>query len=250
MSQESPRVPDEIAKEVLDLASQYYAEYQDSYSQTELVKIGGEVEIPAQLVQKAIADIQRQREQAKVQQLQKQQQQNLFKKIGLGCCAVIALWSIFTYNQLSSTKSEVKAAWAQVENQQQRRADLIPNLIDLTKAYANQEERIVSQLIAARENYLTASTPTEKSAAIATIDTAISDFSAYTAQNPAMTSNQLFVNLQYELAGTANRLAVERKRYNESVSKYEQVTNSFPAVIIAKVAGFDATEFATNTNNE
>lgn len=78
MAQESPRIPDEIAKEVLDLASQYYAEYQDGYSQTELVKIGGEVEIPAELVQKAIADIQRKREQEKVQQLKKREQQNLF----------------------------------------------------------------------------------------------------------------------------------------------------------------------------
>ncbi|MGB2926271.1 MAG: LemA family protein [Limnothrix sp.] len=250
MSQNNPRIPDEIAKEVLDLASRYYAEYQDSYSQTELVNIGGEVEIPPELIEKAIADIQRQREEAKIQQLQKQDQQKLLRKIGIGVGFFVGLWSIFTYNQLSGAKSEVRAAWAQVENQQQRRADLIPNLVDLTKAYANQEERIVSQLIAARENYLIAETPTEKSAAIATIDEAISDFSAYTAQNPAMTSNQLFTNLQYELAGTANRLAVERKRYNESVSEYEQKINGFPNVIIAKIAGFNGAEFSSKMGSE
>lgn len=243
MSQDNIRIPDEIAQEVLDLASQYYSEYQDSYTDADLIQIGSEVEIPAELIEKAIADIQLQQKQKNLAQQQQQEKQALFKKIGFGSLVLMGIWGVFTFNQLNAQKSAVKAAWAQVENQQQRRADLIPDLVNITKTYANQEERIVTQLVNAQESYLTAQTSVEKNAAIATVNEAINDFTEYSVSNPQLSSNQLFINLQYELAGTANRLAVERKRYNEAASQYEQSIESFPNVIIAKIAGFNAAEF-------
>ncbi|WP_024544793.1 LemA family protein [Picosynechococcus sp. NKBG15041c] len=243
MSQDNIRIPDEIAQEVLDLASQYYSEYQDSYTDADLIQIGSEVEIPAELIEKAIADIQLKQKQKNLAQQQQQEKQALFKKIGFGSLVLMGIWGVFTFNQLSAQKSAVKAAWAQVENQQQRRADLIPDLVNITKTYANQEERIVTQLVNAQESYLTAQTSVEKNAAIATVNEAINDFTEYSVSNPQLSSNQLFINLQYELAGTANRLAVERKRYNEAASQYEQSIESFPNVIIAKIAGFNAAEF-------
>ncbi|BAW95681.1 LemA family protein [[Synechococcus] sp. NIES-970] len=243
MSQDNIRIPDEIAQEVLDLASQYYSEYQDSYTDADLIQIGSEVEIPAELIEKAIADIQLKQKQKNLAQQQQQEKQALFKKIGFGSLVLMDIWGVFTFNQLNAQKSAVKAAWAQVENQQQRRADLIPDLVNITKTYANQEERIVTQLVNAQESYLMAQTSVEKNAAIATVNEAINDFTEYSVSNPQLSSNQLFINLQYELAGTANRLAVERKRYNEAASQYEQSIESFPNVIIAKIAGFNAAEF-------
>ncbi|AFY37007.1 LemA family protein [[Leptolyngbya] sp. PCC 7376] len=246
MSSDNLRIPDEIAQEVLDLASRYYEDYKDSYSAADLVEIGGQVSIPAELIQKAIAEIEQQKRQEQLAKKKKATQQQLYKRIGIGAVVISGLWAIFTFNHLNSAKSNVKAALAQVENQQQRRTELIPDLVNITKTFANQEERILTQLISARESYLVAQTPTEKSQAIAAVNNAISEFTQFSAQNPELANNQLFINLQYELAGTANRLAVERKRYNEAIQDYEQVTQSFPNVLIAKVAGFNAAEFSTN----
>ena len=246
MSSDNVRIPDEIAKEVLDLASRYYEDYKDSYSTADLVEIGGQVSIPAELIEKAITEIEQQKRKDKLAKIKKAEQQQLYKRIGIGIIAVSGLWAIFTFNQLNGARSNVKSALAQVENQQQRRTELIPDLVNITKTFANQEERILNQLIAAREDYLAAQTPTEKSEAIAGVNEAISDFTKFSAQNPELASNQLFINLQYELAGTANRLSVERKRYNEALQDYEQMTQSFPNVVIAKLTGFDAAEFTTN----
>jgi LemA protein len=237
---ESPnnRIPDEIAEEVLALASQYYADYQDSYSTDDLIDIGGQVQIPAELVQKAIADIEAQKRQERKEALEKRHQARLFRNIGLGVAGLVLVFSIGSYNRLVGARSQVQAAWAQVENQQQRRADLIPDLINLTQALAKREENIINQLTQAQASYTAANTPQAKAAAIEEINTAIQSFTAYSAQNPELGSNQLFINLQYELAGTANRLAVERKRYNEAVIQYNQTINGFPLAIVAKLTGF------------
>jgi LemA protein len=168
-------------------------------------------------------------------------------KIGAGFVAVSVLWSIWTYNSLSKTTSEVEAAWAQVENQLQRRADLIPNLVSVTQAYAKQEQELVSLLVQSREAYLQAVTPNEKTAAIAKVNQSIKRFGDYAAANPQLQSSQLFINLQYEIAGTENRIAVERMRYNKAVQSYNQQIQQFPNSVLAQAFGFKSKSFFQTT---
>ena len=243
MNDKEIRVPEEITPEVLELASRYYAEYTQSYSEAELVAAGKEVQIPAEFIQRAIQEVQAKQKQQLEQQERIQKQRQILLKIGAGVLAVLALWSIWTYNTLSSSASKVEAAWAQVENQLQRRADLIPNLVSATQAHAKQEKELISLLLQSRHAYLQAVTPEEKAAAIGQVNQAIALFGNYAAVNPQLQSSQLFVNLQYELAGTENRIAVERMRYNQSVQAYNQKIQAFPNSLLAKVFGFEKKSF-------
>jgi LemA protein len=241
------RIPEDIAPEVLTLASRYYANQQESYSVSELVYAGSEVQIPAEFIEQAIREIQAQREQQREQQKRAHKQRQVLQKIGAGVVVVSALWSIWTYNSISSTASKVQAAWAQVENQLQRRAELIPNLVSVTQAYAKQEQELVSLLVKSREAYLQAVTPDEKAAAIANVNQAIKRFGDYAAANPQLQSSQLFINLQYEIAGTENRIAVERMRYNNAVQSYNQQIQQFPNSVLANAFGLKSKSFFQTT---
>ncbi|MEW6492142.1 MAG: LemA family protein, partial [Cyanobacteriota bacterium] len=221
------------------LASRYYAHSTQSYSLSELVQAGLEVQIPAAFIEQAIQDIQTQQEQRQKQQQRARRICQLFAIAGAGIAAVSVLWSIQTYNSFSNTASNVDAAWAQVENQLQRRADLIPNLVSVTQAYAKHEQELVSLLVKSREAYLHSDTPEEKTAAIANVNHAIARFRDYAAANPQLQSSQLFINLQYEIAGTENRIAVERMRYNKAVQGYNQQIQQFPNSVLARVFGFN-----------
>ena len=243
MSNQEIRIPENIASEVLELASRYYAEQNQSYSKSELVEAGKEVQIPTELIEQAIRDVQIQHQQKIEQQKQVQKQRQTILKISAGIFAAIAIWSIWTYNSFSSTALKTEAAWAQVENQLQRRTDLIPNLVSVTQAYAQQEKDLVSLLIQSRQTYLQAVTPAEKRVAIVEVDRAIGRFREYAVTNPQLQSSQLFVNLQYELAGTENRLAVERMRYNRSVQAYNQKIQGFPNSLLAKALEFEKKSF-------
>ncbi|MGB3695167.1 MAG: LemA family protein [Spirulinaceae cyanobacterium] len=223
------RIPDDMADEVMEIASRLYAETTQGYSPTELKAAGSEVEIPPALVEQAIAEVKAKR-QAEEQQRVKAEQR---KKQGLmvlgGLAALTLVWAGLTHNALSNSASEVDAAWAQVENQLQRRADLIPQLVGVTKASAQQEQKMVELLIKARENYLQAETTEAKQEATGEVNQAIINFQNYAANNPQLQSSQAFTNLQYELAGTANRIAAERRSYNQAVQAYNQKVTSFPA---------------------
>jgi len=250
MNNPDKRIPENIAPEVLELAARNYANHTQSYSASELVAAGEEVDIPAKFVQQAILDV-----QAKHKQQQQQQQHlaHLRQKLliaGTGVVAALSVWSIWTYNSISSSYSRVEAAWAQVENQLQRRADLIPNLVNVTQAYAKQEQELVNLLVRSRQTYLQATTPDEKVAATVQVNQAIGRFRDYATVNPQLQSSQLFTNLQYELTGTENRLAVERMRYNQAVQAYNQQIQSFPNVLVANTLGFEKKDFfqVTNTN--
>ena len=247
MSNSEVRIPEDIATEVLTLASRYYADSTQSYSMSELVQAGSEVQIPAEFIEQAIREIQAQREQRQQQQKRTSLIRQRLLKIGAGIVAVSTIWSIWTYNSLASSASDVEAAWAQVENQLQRRADLIPNLVSVTQAYAKQEQELVSLLVHSREAYLQAATPNEKAAAIAKVNQSIERFRNYAADNPQLQSSQLFVNLQYEIAGTENRVAVERMRYNHAVQIYNQQIQQFPNSVLAKVVGFKSKSFFQKT---
>ncbi len=208
------------------------------FSCKSLTEAGSEVQISDRLIQKAIHEL----ETSEQQQLQQQRQVKHRLRMAWGfrliVISAIACWSIATYNYLTATKLESETTHKQVENQLQRRADLIPQLVEITNTYANHEQEIISQLIAARQGYLKADKPAAKTRAIAILDRAILDFSRYAATNQQLQSSQLFIHLQYEITGTENRLAVERMRHNQAVQKYNQETQQFPQSLVAKTFNF------------
>ena len=243
MSNPKIPIPEEIAPEVLELASRYYAEQERSYADSELVEAATEAGIPARFIEQAIKDVRTQHQHKIEQQRQAIASRQRLLKIGAAFLTAIALWSVWTYNSLSGATLKTEAAWAQVENQLQRRTDLIPNLISVTQAYAEHEKELISLLVQSRQAYLQAVTSEEKAVAIVEVDRAIGRFRDYAATNPQLQSSQLFVNLQYELAGTENRLAVERMRYNRTVQDYNQKIQGFPNSLIAKTLGYERQSF-------
>jgi LemA protein len=143
MSNPEIRIPENIAPEVLELASRYYAEQEKSYSDSELVEAATEAGIPARFIEQAITDVRAQHRQKLERQKRLQQQRQVLWQISAGILVAIALWNIWTYNSLSGAALKTEAAWAQVENQLQRRTDLIPNLVSVTQAYAQHEKELV-----------------------------------------------------------------------------------------------------------
>lgn len=228
------------AEEILGLAAKYYAEEQESYTGKELYEAGIEANIPDRLIQKAIQDLQRQQEQKLAQR--RRVKHCLKFALGISSIAIsaIAFWTAGTYNHLTATKLEAETALKQVENQLQRRAALIPQLVSLTKSYSDRQSKIITQLIQARQVYLDADILDEKITAIAKLDRAIQDFTSYAATNHQLNSSQLFVNLQYEITGTENRLAVERRRHDQAVQKYNQEIQQFPQSLAAQIFGFES----------
>lgn len=250
MSNQEIRIPSELAPEVLELASRYYAEQENSYAHSELVEAATEAGIPTQLIEQAIKDIQEQQRQKIELERQVSKRRKRWLKISAALLAAFALWNIWIYNSLSRAALKTEAAWAQVENQLQRRADLIPNLVSLTQTYAQQEKELISLLINSRQTYLEAVTSQEKAVAIIEVNQAIEHFRNYATTHPQLQSSQLLVNLQYELTGTENRLAVERMRYNRTVEDYNQKIQGFPNFLLAKALGFNKQSFFEATTSE
>src|SRR5579862_3240642 len=160
----------------------------------------------------------------------------------LGVVALIALIVGGMYvgrrNQMVTKNEAVKSAWAQVDVVLQRRADLIPNLVETVKGYAAQEQTVFHDIAAARSALLGAQTPADKIAANGQLDGAIGRLLAIVENYPQLKSNENFLRLQDELAGTENRIAVERKRYNDTLQDYNTYVQQFPASIFAGWAGF------------
>jgi len=141
-------------------------------------------------------------------------------------------------NQMVRKNEAVKQAWAQVDVVLQRRADLIPNLVATVKGYAQQEQKVFGEVADARASLLNARTPGEKIAANGQLDGALGRLLAIVENYPTLKSNQNFLALQDELAGTENRIAVERRRYNEAIQDYNTYIGLFPNNIFAGWAGF------------
>ena len=141
-------------------------------------------------------------------------------------------------NTLVAKNEAVKAAWSQVDIVLQRRADLIPNLVETVKGYAQQEVTVFGDIAKARSALLSAGTPSDKIAANQQLDGALGRLLLIVENYPQLKSNENFLRLQDELAGTENRIAVERKRYNDSLQDYNTYIQQFPATIYAKWAGF------------
>lgn len=141
-------------------------------------------------------------------------------------------------NQMAIKKEAVNAAWAQVDVVLQRRADLIPNLVETVKGFATQEQTVFGEIAKARSAYLSAGTPAQKIDANAQIDRAMVKFLALTENYPQLRSNENFLRLQDELAGTENRIAVERRTYNQVVQDYNTFIATFPNSFVASMSGF------------
>ena len=141
-------------------------------------------------------------------------------------------------NNLVTKNEAVKAAWSQVDIVLQRRADLIPNLVETVKAYATQEQTVFGDIAKARSALLSAGTPQQKIAANGQLDSALGRLLVVVENYPQLKSNENFLRLQDELAGTENRIAVERKRYNDTLQDYNTYLQIFPNNIFAGWSGF------------
>lgn len=141
------------------------------------------------------------------------------------------------------TKNEaIKAQWAQVDNVLERRADLIPNLVETVKGFAAHEESVFGEIAAARAAMMGAKTPGERIAANGQLDSALGRLMVVVENYPQLKSNENFLRLQDELAGTENRIAVERRRYNEAIQDYNTYIGLFPNSLFAGWAGFKRNE--------
>ncbi len=148
-----------------------------------------------------------------------------------------------TYNSLVAMDESVKGAWAQVENQLQRRFDLIPNYVETVKGYAAHEKEVFIQVTEARSKVSGASSISEKIQANNQLSSALSRLLVVVERYPELKANINFIRLQDELAGTENRIAVERRRFNETVKVYNIKIRSFPTNIIAGMLGFEKAVF-------
>ena len=143
-----------------------------------------------------------------------------------------------SYNRFVSQEEAIKTQWAQVENQLQRRNDLIPNLVETVKGYAAQEQAVYKAIADSRAKLAGATTPEQKIEAANEQSAALSRLLVIVENYPQLKSNESFNRLMDELSGTENRIAVERMRYNESVQAYNTSRRQFPANITATMFGF------------
>jgi len=167
--------------------------------------------------------------------------------IGIGVILILILLVVVyyysKYNTFVQMNVEIKSSWAQVENQLQRRYDLIPNLVETVKGYAKQEKDVLVEVTNARAKVGGAGNIPDKIAANNQLTGALSRLLLVVEKYPDLKSNQNFLKLQDELAGTENRIAVERMRYNEKVETYNKAIAMVPGSIVAAREGFKEAAF-------
>lgn len=147
------------------------------------------------------------------------------------------------YNNMVSMRESIDAAWAQVENQLQRRNDLIPNLVEVTKGYASHEKEIFDHIADARSRLIGAGSRDQKIDAANDLSSALSRLLVIAERYPDLKANQQFARLSDELAGTENRLATERRRYNEAVREYNTYIKKIPQNLTARMFGFTGQKY-------
>lgn len=169
--------------------------------------------------------------------------------IAVAVVAVVVVWGVSKYNGLVGGNEKVENAWSQVENQYQRRADLIPNLVNTVKGYAEHEQSTLEEVVAARAkatqvtvdaDSLTPEKLAEYQQAQGAVGAALGRLMAISEAYPDLKANQNFMELQAQLEGTENRIAVARKDFNDAVRAYNLRTKRFPSSIIAGMFGFEA----------
>jgi LemA protein len=148
-------------------------------------------------------------------------------------------WVFSHYNRMVTAKESITSSWAQVENQLQRRNDLIPNLVSSTKGYMKHEKEIFIHIADARAKLAQAKTIPEKIKAHMGLETALGRLLVIVERYPDLKANQTFIRLMDELSGTENRIAVERRRYNEAVRNYNMIIKRIPGRFFAGIFGFE-----------
>ena len=170
------------------------------------------------------------------------------KWIGIGALVILVLWIFSSYNGLVKKDEAVNSQWGTVESQYQRRMDLIPNLVNTVKGYAQFEQETLTKVIEARSNAtsvkidpsnLTPEKLQQFQQAQEGVTSALSRLLVVVEKYPDLKANQNFLDLQSQLDGTENRIAVERKSLNDVVNEYNSSVRSFPGVVVAKISGFD-----------
>src|SRR5690349_10947809 len=153
-------------------------------------------------------------------------------------CALAFSLAGCSYNKFTTQEEAIKAQWAQVQNQLQRRNDLIPNLVETVKGYAAHEESVYKDIADSRSRLLAAKSPEETIQAANQQTAALGRLLAVVENYPQLRANEQFNRLMDELSGTENRIATERMRYNEKVQEYDTARRQFPANITARMFGF------------
>ncbi len=168
-----------------------------------------------------------------------------FVAIGIVVLLVVIVGASFwgTYNSLVTKSQAIDAQWAQVETQYQRRFDLIPNLVNSVKGYMTQEQTIFGQIADARTRYSGAQTPDQKAAAGSEVETALGRLLVIMENYPTLRSVETVTTLMDELAGTENRINVERQRYNTAVQDYNTTIKRFPTNLVASMFGFESRQY-------
>jgi len=156
---------------------------------------------------------------------------------------IFGAWYVGTRNKLVTLDEGIDSAWAEIDNQLKRRSDLIPNLVETVKGYAKQEREVFIQIAEARAKLSGARTVGEAAAGYNELQTALGRLLVVVERYPELKSNENFIRLQDELAGTENRIAVARKRYNDSVREFNTKIRRFPASIVANRLGFIKREY-------
>jgi len=158
--------------------------------------------------------------------------------IALAVLIIIGLWLVVTYNRFITLDQAVSAKWAQVETQYQRRYDLIPNLVNTVREYEQFEASLLTEITSLRSQWAAAATVGEHIEASTALESAIARLLLVYENYPELKTITAISNLMDELAGTENRIAVERMRYNEAVRGYNTVIKRFPAKLVANAFGF------------
>lgn len=175
------------------------------------------------------------------------QRRNSAGLIGIGIAVlilvIIGFWYVGQRNSLITMEEEVDAAWSEIDNQLQRRSDLIPNLVNTVRGFAEQEQEVFGQIAEARSRLAGAQTVGETAESYGELQSALSRLLVVVENYPELRSNENFIRLQDELAGTENRIAVARRRYNETVRRFNTRIRVFPTSIVAGQVGLSEKEY-------
>ena len=156
---------------------------------------------------------------------------------------IFSAWYIGTRNRLVTLEENIDGAWAEIDNQLQRRSDLIPNLVATVKGFASQEREVFTQIAEARSKLAGSQTVGETAQNYNQLQSALSRLLVIVEAYPTLKSDQNFIRLQDELAGTENRISVSRKRYNDSVRIFNTKIRRFPSSSIARMMGLEKKEY-------
>lgn len=167
-------------------------------------------------------------------------ERNIKWAVVVAVIAIVGFWMVAKYNSFVSGGEQITAQWAQVENQYQRRFDLIPNIVNTVKGVAKQEQDVFGAIAEARTHYAGAVTTDEKAAAASQVESALGRLLVIAEQYPVLQSSQAYRDLIVSLEGTENRISVERMKYNDLVRVFDTNVKTFPTSLVARIFGVEA----------